>query len=89
MPPIISLNKVSKIFKAKKKTKGFVNSLKSVLKPNYQEFKAVNNISFQAEKGEIIGFIGPNGAGKSTTIKMMTGILHQTIGEIKVLGYNP
>ena len=77
------------IFKAKKKTKGFVNSLKSVLKPNYQEFKAVNNISFQAEKGEIIGFIGPNGAGKSTTIKMMTGILHQTIGEIKVLGYNP
>ena len=52
-------------------------------------FTAVDNISFEVEQGEIIGFIGPNGAGKSTTIKMMTGILYPSSGEVSVCGYNP
>ena len=52
-------------------------------------FTAVDNISFEVNKGEIIGFIGPNGAGKSTTIKMMTGILYPSSGEVTVCGYNP
>ncbi len=52
-------------------------------------FTAVDNISFEVEQGEIIGFIGPNGAGKSTTIKMMTGILYPSSGEVDVCGYSP
>ena len=52
-------------------------------------FTAVDNISFEVEQGEIIGFIGPNGAGKSTTIKMMTGILYPSSGDVSVYGYNP
>ena len=52
-------------------------------------FTAVDNISFEVEPGEIIGFIGPNGAGKSTTIKMMTGILYPSSGDVSVCGYSP
>lgn len=52
-------------------------------------FKAVNNVSFEIEQGETVAFIGPNGAGKSTTIKMLTGIIHKTNGEISVLGFDP
>ena len=61
------------IIKAKKKT----------------EVKAVEDVSFTVEKGEIVAFIGPNGAGKSTTIKMLTGIIQPTEGKIEVAGFNP
>jgi len=54
----------------------------------YGEQKAVNNISFKAEKGEIVGFLGPNGAGKSTTMKIITGYLQQTGGDAYVCGIN-
>lgn len=73
-------------------------SKKRVVKPNGKKswFKfekvvkhAVDNISFTVEEGESVAFIGPNGAGKSTTIKMLTGILYPTDGEINVLGFNP
>ena len=53
---------------------------------NYGEQKAVNNISFSIEQGEIVGFLGPNGAGKSTTMKMITGYLEPTAGDISVNG---
>src|SRR6478609_706218 len=52
----------------------------------YGEQKAVNNVSFSLNKGEIVGFLGPNGAGKSTTMKMITGYLQPDAGEIKVCG---
>lgn len=52
----------------------------------YGEQKAVNNISFSIEKGEIVGFLGPNGAGKSTTMKIITGYLSQNAGTVKVCG---
>ena len=51
--------------------------------------EAVRGLSFRMEEGELLGFIGPNGAGKSTTIKMLTGILHPTSGEARVLGHVP
>ena len=54
----------------------------------YGEQKAINNISFKVEKGEIVGFLGPNGAGKSTTMKIITGYLQQTGGEAFVAGLN-
>lgn len=61
--------------------------VKNLLKV-YGEQKAVNNISFQLDKGEIVGFLGPNGAGKSTTMKIITGYLQQTDGEAYVCGVN-
>ena len=86
---IIKVDKLSKNFKVKVKEKGFQGSLKAIVKPQYKTIKAVKNISFEVEKGEIIAFIGPNGAGKSTTIKMMTSILYPDKGKIEVLGLNP
>lgn len=86
---IIEVSKLSKTFKLKLKEKGFKGSLKSIVKPKCKYVKAVNNVSFKVEKGEILAFIGPNGAGKSTTIKMLTGILYNTKGSIKVLGLDP
>ena len=86
---IIEVNKLSKTFKVKIKEKGIKGSLKSIVKPKYKFVKAVKNISFQIEKGEMIAFIGPNGAGKSTTIKMLTGILYPDKGNINILGIEP
>lgn len=86
---VIEVKKLSKNFKVKTKEKGLKGSLKSIIKPKYKEVNAVKNINFEVEKGEIIAFIGPNGAGKSTTIKMLTGILYPSKGEIRVLGLDP
>ena len=52
----------------------------------YAEQAAVNDISFSVGKGEIVGFLGPNGAGKSTTMKIITGFIPSTSGEVKVCG---
>ena len=86
---IIEVKKLSKTFKIKLKEKGLKGSLKSIIKPKYKTINAVKNISFEVEKGEVLAFIGPNGAGKSTTIKMLTGILYPTSGDIKVCGLTP
>ena len=86
---VIKIKNLSKNFKVKVKEKGLKGSIKSIIKPKYNIIKAVKNISFSIEKGEMVAFIGPNGAGKSTTIKMMTGILFPDKGEIDVLGLNP
>lgn len=86
---IIEVSKLSKTFKVKLKEKGLKGSLKLIVKPKYKLVKAVKDISFTVEKGEIIAFIGPNGAGKSTTIKMLTGILYPDKGKISVLEIDP
>jgi ABC-2 type transport system ATP-binding protein len=86
---VIKVKNLSKTFKVKLKEKGLKGSLKSLVKPKYKIIKAVKDISFEVEKGEMIAFIGPNGAGKSTSIKMMTGILFPDKGEIDILGLNP
>lgn len=81
MSTIIKTENLSKEFKLFKKEGFFKRSLSMV--------KAVSEVSFEAQKGEILAFIGPNGAGKSTTIKMMTGILRPTSGEVRVMGLDP
>lgn len=86
---IIRVDNLCKTFKVKTKEEGLKGSLKSVFSPVYREVRAVNNISFEVEKGEVLAFIGPNGAGKSTTIKMMTGILQPSKGRIQVLDMDP
>jgi len=86
---VIEVKKLSKEFKVKLKEKGLKGSLKAIIKPKYKIVKAVKDISFKVEKGEMIAFIGPNGAGKSTTIKMLTGILYPSKGDISVMGLDP
>ena len=80
---------LSKTFRVKRKEKGLQGSVRSILHPQTEEVRAVNDISFSVEEGEMLAFIGPNGAGKSTTIKMLTGILYPDGGHVEVLGINP
>ena len=89
MNNVIEIKHLSKTFKIKLKEKGLKGSLKTIIKPKYKVKKAVDNLSLNIEKGEIIAFIGPNGAGKSTTIKMLTGILNPTKGSALVAGIDP
>ncbi len=86
---IITIKKLSKDFKIKQKEKSLKGSIKAIFRPKYKTKKAVNNISLNIKKGEIIAFIGPNGAGKSTTIKMLTGILYPSSGTINIGGIDP
>ena len=86
---MIKVENLSKEFKVSKKYPGFKGALKTFFSNEYTIKKAVDNISFHINKGEIVGYIGANGAGKSTTIKMMTGILVPTDGKIIVDGIVP
>jgi ABC-2 type transport system ATP-binding protein len=86
---VITIKNLNKVFKAKQKEAGLKGSFKSIFKPKYKQISAVDNVTFNIAKGELIGFIGPNGAGKSTTIKMLTGILFPSTGKISVLGLDP
>ncbi|MBR6689086.1 MAG: ABC transporter ATP-binding protein [Clostridia bacterium] len=85
----INVQNLTKHFKIKVRDKGLVNAIKAFVKPKYRTIKAVDNISFGIEKGEILGFIGPNGAGKSTTIKMLCGIMQPDSGTCVVGNINP
>ena len=85
----IEVANLQKTFQTKRKAAGLSGSIRSLFRPEYSSVQAVHNLSFQMESGELLGFIGPNGAGKSTTIKMLTGILHPSGGEAKVLGFIP
>lgn len=85
----IEVKNVTKTFKVAKRNSGLRATLKSFSKREYQYIDAVKDISFEIEKGEIVGYIGPNGAGKSTTIKMLSGILVPTSGQINVCELNP
>jgi len=84
----ISLQSVSKDYKIRNRD---TNRSKVVdfFRPRYDQKRAVDDITFSIEPGEMVGYIGPNGAGKSTTIKMLTGILTPTSGEVRVFGNDP
>lgn len=86
MDKIIQVKNVRKDYNVVKKGKGLKGALKGLVSKETKIVPAVKDLSFEIEKGEIVGFIGPNGAGKSTTIKMMSGILTPTSGEILIGG---
>jgi len=87
--PIIQVANLSKTFRTLKRKSGLWGAIRDLFSADYEEVKAVDNISFGLAPGELVGYIGPNGAGKSTTIKMLTGILHPTSGEVMVDGLVP
>lgn len=89
MSAIIEIKNVTKEFKVLNRREGLKGSIKDLFSRNYKTVCAVDNISMDVEQGEMIGYLGPNGAGKSTTIKMMTGVLEPTSGEILIDGSVP
>lgn len=89
MSVIIKTNQLSKVFRIPVRQAGMWGIIRNLVKREYQQITAVNQISFTLEEGEIVGFIGQNGAGKTTTIKMLTGLLYPSSGSVEVLGYNP
>ena len=89
MEYMIDVEGLKKYYKIAKRDKGLMQTMRGLFKRKYEIRKAVDDISFQIKKGEIVGFIGPNGAGKSTTIKMLSGILYPDEGKLGVNGFVP
>ncbi|WP_210611143.1 ABC transporter ATP-binding protein [Priestia flexa] len=89
MTNAIEVKGLRKEFKAYSSRSGLKGAFRDLFTRNYKVLRAVNDISFTVKQGEMVGYIGENGAGKSTTIKMLTGILTPTDGEIQVNGMNP
>ncbi|MCR4610167.1 MAG: ATP-binding cassette domain-containing protein [Eubacterium sp.] len=85
----IMMKNICKDFKVLNRSEGLKGSIKDLFSRDYKTVSAVKDVSLTIERGEIIGYLGPNGAGKSTTIKMMTGVLEPTSGEILVNGVIP
>ena len=86
---MIEVSSLRKVFRVARKRPGLLGSLRSVVNPEVRIVEAVQDLSLTVERGEMIGLVGPNGAGKSTTIKMLTGILVPSGGEMSVSGLNP
>jgi len=85
----IRVKNLKKYYQVHKKEPGLVGSIKSLVRRRHKEVKAVDGVSFQISKGELVGFIGPNGAGKTTTLKCLSGLLYPSGGQVSVLGYIP
>jgi len=86
---MIHVEQLSKQFQTYDKMPGLKNSLKSLVNRQYRTVHAVKDITFTVQEGEFVGFIGPNGAGKTTTLKMLSGLLHPSKGEVSVFGHKP
>ena len=87
--PVISVKSLTKIFHSRKRKPGFLGSITGLVGGEKIETRAVDHVSFEIAPGELVGYLGPNGAGKSTTIKMLTGILQPSSGEIRIDGFDP
>lgn len=87
--PIIEAKNLSKRFRVYQRGEGLTGYMKSFISRKYETIDAVQDLALEIEKGEMVGYIGANGAGKSTTVKMLTGILEPSSGDITVNGINP
>jgi len=87
--PVIQVEHLAKRYEIYRRSTGFLGSLKSFFFRKTFFAEAVKDISFSVGEGELVGFLGPNGAGKTTTLKMLSGIVRQTSGYARVLGFDP
>ncbi|HJZ45975.1 MAG TPA: ATP-binding cassette domain-containing protein [Roseiflexaceae bacterium] len=87
--PAITVANLSKTYPYHRKAPGLRGSIAGLLRRQMLETRAVDQISFQIEPGEIVGFLGPNGAGKTTTLKMLCELLYPDGGRADVLGHTP
>ena len=85
----IEVSRLCKTYRVHKRSAGLAASFKSVFRRQYETVRAVDDLSFSITPGERVGFLGPNGAGKTTTLKVLSGLLHPTSGEVRVAGYTP
>ena len=85
----IRAEELTKIFKIPIKRPGLSAALQNLISKKYDNVKAVDNVSFNIKRGEMVGFIGPNGAGKTTTLKMLSGLLYPTTGNAQAAGFTP
>lgn len=88
-PPAIHVRNLRKTYVVSKRESGLLAALQSLVHRETEDVPAVADISFDLQHGEVVGFLGPNGAGKTTTLKMLSGLLHPTSGELSVLGAVP
>lgn len=89
MQPSIEVSNLTKVFVSRKHRPGMLGALIGLVSAERVETRAVDSVSFDISPGELVGYLGPNGAGKSTTIKMLTGILQPTDGQIRIDGIDP
>lgn len=89
MSSVITISELAKHYQVPEREGGLKAALTSLFNRKFKTIKAVDGISFIIEPGEVVGFLGPNGAGKTTTLKMLSGLLHPTSGEVRVLGFEP
>jgi ABC-2 type transport system ATP-binding protein len=87
--PQIEVHELAKTFKVPEREGGLKAALRSVFRRKFKSVHAVDRVSFNVDQGEIVGFLGPNGAGKTTTLKMLSGLLHPTSGDVRVMGHVP
>jgi len=87
--PIIDVRQLTKHYRVARKQAGMWHTLRHFFRRQYRTIEAVNDVTFRIEPGEIVGFLGPNGAGKTTTLKMLTGLIHPTSGQVSVVGHTP
>jgi ABC-2 type transport system ATP-binding protein len=86
---MIHVKNLTKIFKVNIQGNNTIEVVRQLIFPEYKEVVAVKDISFSINEGEFVGYIGPNGAGKTTTLKILSGILYPTSGDVRVMGYIP
>src|SRR5919202_3504234 len=86
---IVVVENLGKVYPVAVKEPGIKGTLAHFLRRTYRSVKAVQDVSFQIEMGEVVGFLGPNGAGKTTTLKMLTGLIHPSSGRVRVAGHVP
>ena len=89
MATTINVENLTKTYQVPEREGGFGAAVRSFFKRKYKDVKAVQEVNFKVEQGEVVGFLGPNGAGKTTTLKMLSGLLHPTGGKADVLGFTP
>ena len=87
--PVIQIDELSKVYRVTEREAGLAAAMRSLVKRKTRDVRAVDEISFSVNEGEIVGFLGPNGAGKTTTLKMLSGLLHPTGGRATVLCFRP
>src|SRR5919108_193101 len=85
----VSVRGLTMTYRAPVREAGLKAAATSLFRRQYREVAAVRSVSFDLAPGEVVGFIGPNGAGKTTTLKLLSGVLHPTAGEARVLGFTP